>query len=136
MKLEKLHFNQVIGRAEKTVGTCIAEWLKQSVSQMRFLTMTSRTEFLDEIATILSARGSVYGSSQSNHERISELWSAYYGDYISPMQVSIMQLLVKVSRLAETANHQDSVKDIIGYAVIYKELHDHYDQEFGIADGI
>jgi hypothetical protein len=98
--------------------------------------MTSRTEFLDEIATILTARGSVYGSSQSNHERISELWSAYYGDYISPMQVSIMQLLVKVSRLAETANHQDSVKDIIGYAIIYKELHDHYDKEFGVADGI
>jgi hypothetical protein len=52
------------------------------------------------------------------------------------MQVSIMQLLVKVSRLAETANHQDSVKDIIGYAVIYKELYDHYDKEFGVADGI
>ena len=98
--------------------------------------MTSRTEFLDEIATILASRGSIYGSSQSNHERISELWSAYYGDYISPMQVSIMQLLVKVSGLAETANHQDSVKDIIGYAVNYKELHDHYDQEFGVADGI
>jgi hypothetical protein len=98
--------------------------------------MTSRAEFLDEIATILTQRGSIYGSSTTNHERISELWSAYYGDYISPMQVSIMQLLVKVSRLAETANHKDSVKDIIGYAVIYNELYENYDKEFGVSDGI
>jgi hypothetical protein len=98
--------------------------------------MTSRIELLDECANILTDRGAIYGSSTSNHERISELWSAYYGDYISPMQVSIMQLLVKVSRLAETANHKDSVKDIIGYAVIYNELHNHYDKEFGVSDGI
>jgi hypothetical protein len=98
--------------------------------------MTSRAEFLDEIATILTQRGSIYGSSATNHERISELWSAYYGDYISPMQVSIMQLLVKVSRLAETANHKDSVKDIIGYAVIYNELYENYDKEFGVSDGV
>ena len=98
--------------------------------------MTSRTEFLDEIAAILTQRGSIYGSSSTNHERISELWSAYYGDYISPMQVSIMQLLVKVSRLAETANHKDSIKDIIGYAVIYNELYENYDKEFGVSDGV
>ena len=97
--------------------------------------MTSRTELLDECARILTDRGSIYGSSQSNHERISELWSAYYGNYISPMQVSLMQLLVKVSRLAETANHKDSIKDIIGYAAIYQELYDNYDKDYGVADG-
>ena len=98
--------------------------------------MTSRTELLDECARILADRGSIYSSGQSNHERISELWSAYYGNYISPMQVSLMQLLVKVSRLAETANHKDSIKDIIGYAVIYQELYDNYDKDYGVADGI
>jgi hypothetical protein len=68
-------------------------------------------------------------------ERISELWSAYYGSYISPMQVSLMQLLVKVSRLSETPNHKDSVKDIIGYATIYQELFDSYDKDYGVNDG-
>jgi hypothetical protein len=52
------------------------------------------------------------------------------------MQVSLMQLLVKVSRLSETPNHKDSVKDIIGYAVIYAELHDQYENDFGVNDGI
>jgi hypothetical protein len=51
------------------------------------------------------------------------------------MQVSLMQLLVKVSRLSETPNHKDSIKDIIGYAVIYQELYDDYDKEFGVSDG-
>ena len=102
----------------------------------QYLIMTSRTELLDECAAILSARGSVYGSSRSNHERISELWSAYYGSYISPMQVSLMQLLVKVSRLSETPNHKDSVKDIIGYAAIYSELHDQYENDYGVDNGI
>ncbi len=129
-----MHSNQAIGRVVKMVTTCTAGL--QIASEIKYLTMTSRTELLDECAAILSARGSVYGSSQSNHERISELWSAYYGSYISPMQVSLMQLLVKVSRLSETPNHQDSVKDIIGYAVIYQELHDNYDKEFGVTDGI
>ena len=97
--------------------------------------MTSRTELLDECARILADRGSIYGSGQSNMERTSELWSAYYGNYISPMQVSLMQLLVKVSRLAETANHKDNIKDIIGYAAIYQELYDNYDKDYGVADG-
>ena len=123
-----------IGVVENMVLICTAGL--QIPSEIKYLTMTSRTELLDECAAILSARGSVYGSSRSNHERISELWSAYYGSYISPMQVSLMQLLVKVSRLSETPNHKDSVKDIIGYAAIYSELHDQYENDFGVDDGI
>ena len=133
-QLNKTMGRQCIGEAVKTVMTCIAGL--QMPSEIKYLIMTSRTELLDECAQILSQRGSVYGSSRSNHERISELWSAYYGSYISPMQVSLMQLLVKVSRLSETPNHKDSVKDIIGYAAIYSELHDQYENDFGVDDGI
>ena len=98
--------------------------------------MTSRTKLLEEIQETLNARGKVYGSSRSNHERISELWTGYLGDYISPMQVSMCMLLVKVSRLTETPNHQDSIKDLIGYAAIYNELLNSYEEDFGVADGI
>ena len=98
--------------------------------------MTSRTKLLEEIQETLNARGQIYGSSRSNHERISELWTGYLGDYISPMQVSMCMLLVKVSRLTESPNHQDSIKDIIGYATIYSELLNSYEEDFGVADGI
>ena len=103
---------------------------------MKSLIMTNRVKLLDECASILNDRGSIYGSSRTNHERIAELWTAYLGDYISPMQVAMCQLLVKVSRLSETANHKDSVKDIIGYAAIYSELFDQYENDFGVDDGI
>jgi hypothetical protein len=98
--------------------------------------MTSRTKLLEEIQVTLNERGQIYGSSRSNHERISELWTGYLGDYISPMQVSMCMLLVKVSRLTETPNHQDSIKDIIGYAAIYNELLNSYEEDFGVDDGI
>ena len=99
--------------------------------------MRSKTnELLDEVKGTLHERGRIYGSSRTNHERISELWSGYLGDYISPMQVSMCMLLVKVSRLCESPSHSDSVKDIIGYAAIYNELLNSYEEDFGVADGI
>ena len=98
--------------------------------------MKSRIDLLAEIQVTLNERGSIYGSSRTNHERISELWTGYLGDYISPMQVSMCMLLVKVSRLTETPNHQDSIKDLIGYATIYNELLNSYEEEYGVSDGI
>ena len=98
--------------------------------------MKSRTDLLAEIQVTLNERGSIYGSSRTNHERISELWTGYLGDYISPMQVSMCMLLVKVSRLTETPNHQDSIKDLIGYATIYNEILNSYEEEYGVSDGI
>jgi hypothetical protein len=99
--------------------------------------MRSKTnELLDEVKGVLHERGSVYGSSRTNHERISELWSAYLGDYISPMQASMCMLLVKVSRLTESPNHQDSIKDILGYAAIYNELLNSYEEDFGVVESV
>lgn len=94
--------------------------------------MKNTNELLDQTRIILNDRGNIYGSSRSNHERISELWSGYLGSYISPMQVSLMQLLVKVSRLAETPNHQDSLQDVLGYACIYGELLNAYENDFPV----
>ena len=92
-----------------------------------------RTEdLLDEVKDIVRARGAVYGSSATNHRRISELWSGYLDTYISPEQAAMCMLLVKVSRLSETPKHDDSLKDIIGYACVYRkimaELHDNTEQ--------
>jgi hypothetical protein len=45
-------------------------------------------------------------------------------------------LLVKVSRLTETPNHKDSIKDLIGYAAIYNEILDQYEEDFEVDNGI
>ena len=95
--------------------------------------MKRTEELLNEIQLILTDRGNVYGSPETNHRRISELWSGYLDTYISPEQVSMCMLLVKVSRLSESPHHEDSLKDIIGYACVYRkimaELHDNTEQD-------
>ena len=91
-------------------------------------------ELLSEIGTTLSERSNYYGSARTNHERISELWTGYLGDYVSPMQVSMCMLLVKVSRITESPNHRDSIKDLIGYAAIYHTLLSELEEEYDIAE--
>ena len=110
--------------------------LNENTQEMKCLTMKNRFNLLEEVQTTLHDRGKIYGSSRTNHERISELWSAYLGDYISPMQASMCMLLVKVSRLTETPNHKDSIKDLIGYAAIYNEILDQFEEDFEVNDGI
>jgi hypothetical protein len=92
---------------------------------MRFLIMKSSTESLfDEVITTIHQRGSVYGHPFYNHKRIAGLWSAYLDFPITPHQAALCMALVKVSRLTETPDHQDSIKDFIAYGAVYKTVLD------------
>jgi hypothetical protein len=84
--------------------------------------MKRTEELLNEIQVILADRGSIYGSAEENHRRISELWSGYLDTYISPEQVAMCMLLVKVARLSQTSNHDDSLRDLLGYGIIYHQI--------------
>ena len=104
---------------------------------MRCLIMNRTEDLFDEVRLALTERGKFYGSSRTNHERISELWSAFLGDYISPMQVAACMSLVKFSRLSESPSHGDSLKDAIGYLAIYNQILKEYDTEYkGEVNGI
>lgn len=82
------------------------------------IAMSSKTsdEFFKEVCEIVHQRGNVYSHPYSNHKRIAELWSAYLEFPITAFQASVMQILVKISRLVETPGHYDSLVDIAGYA--------------------
>jgi hypothetical protein len=84
--------------------------------------MKKTNEWLEQIAGIVTSRGSDYGSAATNHRRISELWSGYLDTYISPEQAAMCMLLVKVSRLSENSQHADSLDDIVGYACVYRKI--------------
>jgi hypothetical protein len=87
--------------------------------------MKSSTEALfDEIITTLHQRGSVYGHPFYNHKRIAGLWSAYLDFPITPHQAALCMALVKVSRLTERPDHDDSIKDVISYGAVYKTVLD------------
>lgn len=67
-------------------------------------------------------RNKDYGHPRENFKNIADLWAAYLGWEINPMDVALMMVLMKVARL-ETGNyHRDSVTDIAGYAGTIERL--------------
>jgi len=86
--------------------------------------MTKTETLFDEIITTIQERGRVYGHPFYNHKRIAGLWSAYLDFPITPHQAALCMALVKVSRLAETPDHYDSIKDFIAYGSVYKTVLD------------
>lgn len=75
-----------------------------------------KDEFLEEIAEITKERGQDYDTPIRNHERIAAGWSQILGKEISPDQVVLCMVWTKIARLIATPDHQDSIKDIAGYA--------------------
>ena len=84
--------------------------------------MKKTEDLLNDVQLTLVQRGNIYGSAETNHRRISELWSGYLDTYISPEQVAICMCLVKIARLSQTIDHEDSYTDLIGYALIAHKL--------------
>ena len=83
----------------------------------------NRTEFLTEAENKINGeRDSVYGHPLENHQRIALLWQVILGTEISPAEVAMCMLAVKVARLIQTPDHEDSYIDLCGYAAIAGEL--------------
>jgi len=81
-------------------------------------------------------RAEDYGDKYVNHMRIAKLWHMWLWNRtatweeeqedpqldITPYDVAMMMLLVKVARLMHSPGHQDSHIDIAGYASILEEI--------------
>ena len=78
-----------------------------------------REQILDKAKTLISGeRAKDYGDAYLNHKRIAELWSPILDKDITVEQVYACMIAVKLSRLIETPNHDDSWIDICGYAAL------------------
>lgn len=84
-----------------------------------------RTECLETAKNIVNgARQENYGSPESNFRNIAELWTTYFNtaknteDWIdiTPVDVANMMILMKMARLMNKPDHEDSWIDIAGYA--------------------
>ncbi len=81
-------------------------------------------EFLEEAARIVTGQRQFdYGNKYENHKNISDLWSAYLDKEVSPHDVAICMLLVKVARLKHRKT-KDCYLDMAGYAAIAGEIID------------
>lgn len=85
--------------------------------------MMERGDILDEAKRLTHGdRNKNYGKPLTNHQRIAGLWSIYLEQEITPAQAAMCLALVKVARLIETPDHQDSPIDLAAYAAIYGEI--------------
>ena len=82
-----------------------------------------RTYFLDEAEKLINGpRAKEYGPAKFNHERIAQIWSIILKRKVTAQEVVACMVGVKLARLAETIEHDDSWIDIIGYAALGGEI--------------
>ena len=81
-------------------------------------------ELLQKTADVVKDRGESYGSILDNHTRIARLWSVLLKIDVTPEQVALCMIAVKQARLMETPDHEDSIQDILGYALVGYECAD------------
>ena len=90
---------------------------------MKETNKVTRKYILDSAADIvLQDRENMYGSPENSFEMISDLWSAYLDTSISPHDVGIMMVLLKISRIRTGTFNPDSYIDIAGYAACAGEI--------------
>jgi len=84
--------------------------------------MSDMLDFVASVVDTLEDRGKRYGSMRDNHMRIAQQWSATMGHPVTPHQAALMMCQLKIARLIETPDHEDSIHDLVGYALIYWSL--------------
>lgn len=61
-------------------------------------------------------RRDVYGHPFEDFSRIAQQWQAVLGCTVTPEQVALCMIQLKIGRLCESPHHRDSIVDIAGYA--------------------
>lgn len=83
--------------------------------------MAKPNTIISEVLSTCADRGKVYGPPHKDYERTAKLWSAFLGVPITAAQATACMMLVKLSRLAESPTHRDSLLDVAGYAHCYED---------------
>jgi hypothetical protein len=78
----------------------------------------NKSFLLEALDLIEGERAESYGDAKENHARIAAMWSALLEKEVTPNQVYLCLIAVKMSRLVESPTHRDSWLDIAGYAAL------------------
>lgn len=76
---------------------------------------------ISKVLETINNRGEAYGPPHKGMARTAQLWTGYLGVPITAHQVAACMMLIKISRLAETPQHEDSLLDVGGYVHIYED---------------
>jgi hypothetical protein len=79
-------------------------------------------ELLERAASVVAGRRGEYGDPTDLFEHVALRWSQVLGIKVTPAQVIICLIDLKVARVAHNPRHLDSITDVAGYAAVLAEL--------------
>ena len=79
-------------------------------------------ELLEHAADVVARRRREYGEPAILFQRVAQRWSLTLGTRVSPEQVVLCLVDLKVERLAHDPRHLDSIADVAGYAGCLAEV--------------
>ena len=68
------------------------------------------------LEVVMKDRNTDYGDPEDNFQTIARLWGAYLGREFTTVEVSVLMILMKISRIKTSPKVQDHWVDIAGYA--------------------
>ena len=77
---------------------------------------------LGHTAKVLEERRDEYGEAADQFKAIAARWSITLDMPVSPAQVALCMIDLKLARLAYDPRHADSIVDVIGYAALLREV--------------
>jgi Domain of unknown function (DUF6378) len=79
-------------------------------------------EFLQHAAGLVTTRRRQYGAPTHLFEQVAVRWSQVLGTKVTPEQVIVCLVDLKVARLTHDPRHLDSITDVAGYAGCLAEV--------------
>jgi hypothetical protein len=79
-------------------------------------------ELLEHAAGLVNRRRREYGEPADLFEHVAARWSLTLGTKVSPAQVVLCLIDLKLARLARDPKHLDSIVDVAGYAAVLREV--------------
>ena len=79
-------------------------------------------QFLEHAGGLVDRRRTEYGEPIDLFERVAVRWSQVLGTRVTPAQVIVCLVDLKVARLAHDPRHLDSITDVAGYAGCLAEV--------------
>jgi hypothetical protein len=75
-----------------------------------------------EAAKVVEERRQAYGDAAPLMAVVAQRWSITLGNPITPAQVVLCLIDLKLARLGHDPSHADSILDVAGYAAVLQEV--------------
>jgi hypothetical protein len=76
------------------------------------------TAILEQAAGVIADRRATYGDVATSMATVAARWSVTLGHPVTPFEVMLCMIDLKLARLAHNPTHHDSIVDVIGYAAL------------------